>query len=164
VKVLGLFLLSTVLLADACRAKEPIQPPTVDDLANAFKSRDMKRFSALVLNDPIAMVDSAGKVTPVSKIDFILRLKKCELNRVFKAGVNYQPSDGMDWICRSQPIAGKPCDVVLYGADLKQVATKTTPARFGFAISPLYLTEERDTKRCPSNGLPRLPAPSGGSN
>jgi hypothetical protein len=151
------------VLASSCSAAQS-SPPTVDDLASSFNSRNLRKFSTLIMNDPIAMVDDVGTVTPLSKKDFVSRIQKCDLNRVFKEGVNYQQSDGMAWICRAQPIAGKPCYFVLYGADLKKVATKTAPFQYGFAVSPLHLTEERDIKNCGTSGLPKPSFRSGDQN
>jgi hypothetical protein len=154
-------LLTAVMLSSitcASQAASPSKLPTVDDLAAAFRSGNMKRFSNLILNDPIAMRDNKGAVTALPKAEFINRLKGCELNRVFKAGVNYQKSDGLDWICRRQPVNGDACYVVSYGANLLPVKSIAAPEKVGFAISPLYLSEEYDEKKC---GPMRPPAPRG---
>lgn len=147
-----------LLQTDAVSAQaSPVPVPTVQTLADAYRSNDMAEFERLLIADSIILRGFRGEVMgPISRADFLQRIAGCELTHVFVAGVAYQREDGIQWTCRGQEMPNDRCNDRAWGAHTRLASRSLQDPTLGIAIQELFVTSDWNDSRC---GRPAPPAP-----
>lgn len=129
-------------------------PLTERDVIAAFKARDWAKLKAISSSAEVYVRPDGGAPDPVgwiSRDQFFNRLHACLVDRAFERD-EYHPKAGLEMLCPSEPISGKPCAIIAYGINFAIIGNKV-------AFDTVYRFSDSDRINCPFRKAPPPPSP-----
>jgi hypothetical protein len=128
---------------------------TPEQIGDAFKARDWTRLKAISEDRDTVLTPDGGVPGPIRRLSrdaFLDEVRDCVVSDVYTKGVRFQSSDGIGWICRTQPVGTDRCTVIGYGVDLHLTGDKVYFGR-------VFRFSTHNKIDCPDTGRVAPPSP-----